>query len=311
MSKRVFVTGSHGFLGSHVVRQLKAVGHEVIAVPHSRLNLLDVDATRAMLRQYRPLDAVIHLAAVVGGIQANQRAPAEFLENNLLMGVNMLSVSYDLGVMKYVGVGTVCSYPENPPHIPFIEDDLFGDFPEPTNAPYGYAKRTLMLLGQAYRQQYNYNAITVVPTNLYGPGDDFDPATSHVIPALIKKVLQAREDSSQTIDLWGDGTATRDFLYVEDAARGIQMALDGYDSGEPVNLGSGIETSIDHLCHLICNVCGWHGYAEYNPSKPNGQPRRVLDITRARDVLGWRPAVDLEDGLRRTVAWYLKERSGV
>lgn len=311
MIKRVFVTGSHGFLGSHVVHRLQAVGHEVIAVPHSRLNLLDPDATRAMLKQYRTLDAVIHLAAVVGGIQANQRSPAEFLEDNLLMGINMLSVSYDLGVPKYVGVGTVCSYPLIPPHIPFIEDDLFGDYPEPTNAPYGYAKRILMLLGQAYREQYNYNAITVVPTNLYGIGDNFDPATSHVIPALIRKCLEAKEHGDSAIEVWGNGTATRDFLYVEDAARGIQMALDGYDDSEPVNLGSGVEVSIEDIAGYIRTLTGFQGGLLWNVDRPNGQPRRVLDITRARERLGWQPMVDLEDGLRRTVDWYLKERSGV
>lgn len=311
MTKRVFLTGGFGFLGQHVHHQLESVGHTVIAVPHNRLDMLNAEDFRAHLKQYKPIDAVIHLAAKVGGIQANQRSPAVFMEDNLLMGVNALSVSYECGVPKYLLVGTVCGYPEVPPHIPFIEDDLWSGYPEPTNAPYGIAKRTLIALGQAYRAQYNYNAIAVIPTNLYGPGDNFDPKTSHVIPALIKKCLDAVDNGDDTLEVWGDGTATRDFLYAEDAARGIQLALDCYDDGEPVNLGSGVEVSIGTLIGAIARLTGYRGMWYFGTDRPNGQSRRVLDITRARERLGWTPATALEDGLRATVKWYRKQRGGV
>jgi GDP-L-fucose synthase len=246
---------------------------------------------------------VIHLAAVVGGIGANQRRPAEFFYDNLMMGTNLLDAAYHSGVAKFVAVGTVCSYPKFTP-IPFREEDLWGGYPEETNAPYGIAKKALLVQGQAYRQQYGFNATHLLPVNLYGPHDNFDPASSHVIPALIRKCLEGIADDAPEIVIWGDGTPTREFLYVEDAAEGIVLAAERYDGAEPVNLGSGQEISIHDLATTIARLTGFQGRLIFDTSKPNGQPRRCLDTSRAEQWFGFRAHTSFEAGLERTVGWY-------
>ena len=305
--KRVIVTGGAGFLGSFVVEELKRRGATDITVPRSaEYDLRDGGAIRGLLRAIRP-HIVIHLAARVGGIGANQAHPAEFFYDNLMMGVQLLHESWKTGVEKFVAVGTVCAYPKAPP-VPFREDDLWNGYPEETNAPYGMAKKMLLLQAQAYRQQYGFKAIYLLPANLYGPGDSFDPARSHVIPALIKKCLDARRDGAREIVVWGDGNPTREFLYVEDAARGIVLATEWYDGPEPVNLGAGIEISIRDLVTLIAKHTGFSGRITWDVSKPNGQPRRCLDTSRAEREFGFKAKVDFPEGLRRTIEWYLSQQ---
>lgn len=314
--KRVIVTGGAGFLGSFVVKRLQRRGAAEIMVPRSwEYDLRDLQAIRRLLDDASlkpqggrsPVDAVIHLAAVVGGIGANRERPAEFFYDNLMMGVQLLHESYRSGVQKFVAVGTVCAYPKFTP-IPFREEDLWNGYPEETNAPYGLAKKMLLVQSQAYRQQYGYDSIFLLPVNLYGPGDNFDPRSSHVIPALIKKCFDAMEAGEPEIVVWGDGSPTREFLYVEDAAEGIVLAAERYDGSEPVNLGSAFEVSIRELVQIIAEETGFAGRITWDTSKPNGQPRRKLDISRAEQRFGFRAQVDFRTGLRRTIEWYREQR---
>jgi GDP-L-fucose synthase len=314
----VIVTGGAGFLGSYVVRGLQARGAAEVIVPRSReYDLRDLGAVRRLLDDSSratgagpgraPVDVVIHLAAVVGGIGANRERPAEFFYDNLMMGVQLFHESYLAGVQKFVAVGTVCAYPKFTP-IPFREADLWNGYPEETNAPYGLAKKMLLVQSQAYRQQYGFNSIYLLPVNLYGPGDNADPRSSHVIPALIKKCLDAVEKGDPEVVVWGDGSPTREFLYVEDAAEGILLATERYDSSEPVNLGSSFEISIRDLIEIIARETGFVGRIVWDTTKPNGQPRRKLDTSRAESGFGFRSKVDFATGLRETVAWYRRQR---
>jgi len=296
---RVLVTGGHGFLGQHVVRTF---GSSHVFAPRSRdYDLRDRSAVIRLLDDVRP-DVIVHLAAVVGGIGANRARPGEFFYDNLMMGVQLMEQARQVGVKKFVAVGTVCAYPKMTP-APFREEDLWNGYPEDTNAPYGLAKKMLLVQAQAYRQQYGFNAIYLLPVNLYGPGDNFDPSTSHVIPALIRKCLDASAADASEIVVWGDGTATREFLFVRDAARGIHLATMHYDGADPVNLGSGREMTIAELVHLIADLTGFRGRITWDATMPNGQPRRQLDTRRA-EAFGFRAQVDFEAGLRETIAWY-------
>jgi GDP-L-fucose synthase len=304
--KRVVVTGGAGFLGSHIVRELEARGCRSIFVPRKRdYDLRERDAARRLLADSRA-QLIIHAAGHVGGIGANREFPGEFLYDNLMMGAQLLHEAYRGGVEKFVTIGTVCAYPKFTP-VPFHEDDLWNGYPEETNAPYGLAKKMLLVQGQAYRQQYGFNSIFLLPVNLYGPGDNFDPASSHVIPALIKKCVEARDAGAPFIEVWGDGSPTREFLYASDAARGIALAAERYDGDAPVNLGSAFEISIRDLVETIARVTGFKGEIRWDASKPNGQPRRKLDTTRAQELFGFEAQTSFEEGLRETVAWYEAE----
>ncbi len=301
--KRVAVTGGAGFLGSFVVKRLAERGVADLFVPRSKeYDLRDLQAIRRMLADARP-DVVIHLAARVGGIGANLAHPAEFFYDNLVMGVHLMHESWKAGVGKFVAAGTVCAYPKFTP-VPFREEDLWNGYPEETNAPYGLAKKMLLVQSQAYRRQYGFNSIFLLPVNLYGPGDNFDPESSHVIPALIRKCLEAKARGDQEIVVWGDGSPTREFLYVEDAAEGIVLAAERYDKSEPVNLGSAFEISIKDLAEAIVRATGFEGRLVWDTSKPNGQPRRKLDTSRAEREFGFRAVTPFERGLVETVRWY-------
>src|SRR5882724_11592068 len=304
--KQVMVTGGAGFLGSRVVGKLRQRGCERIFVPRSTVyDLRQVENIRRALQESSP-DIVIHLAARVGGIGANRAHPADFFYDNLMMGIQLLHESFRAGVEKLVTLGTVCSYPKFTP-VPFQEDDLWAGYPEETNAPYGLAKKMLLVQAQAYRAQYGFNAIFLLPTNLYGPGDNFDLETGHVIPAIIRKCVEAKEQGRSEIVLWGDGTPTREFLYVDDAAEGILLAAERYDGGEPVNLGVGEETSIRDLVELVASEIGFTGTLTWDTSKPNGQPRRCVDATRAKELFGFEARHRLRDGVPKTVAWFLAQ----
>mgnify|MGYP003834609889 CR=1 FL=1 len=259
-----------------------------------------------MYEEAKP-DIVIHLAAKVGGIGANREKPGEFFYDNLMMGVQLIHQAWQRGIEKFVAIGTICAYPKYTP-IPFKEEDLWNGYPEETNAPYGLAKKMLLVQSQGYRQQYGYNSIFLLPVNLYGPGDNFDPASSHVIPALIKKCVDARDAGETEIVAWGDGSPTREFIYVEDAARGIAMATQYYNESEPVNIGSNFEISIKELTELIARLTGFKGAIRWDTSKPNGQPRRKLDTSRAKEYFGFESQTDFEEGLKRTIAWYEASR---
>jgi len=307
-TKRICVTGGSGFLGTHLIRRLKEHGAREIFVPqYPEYDLVrEADIIR-MIDTAKP-DIIIHLAAKVGGIGANREKPGEFFYDNLMMGVQLIHQAWLKGVEKFVAIGTICAYPKFTP-IPFKEEDLWNGYPEETNAPYGLAKKMLLVQSQAYREQYGYNSIFLLPVNLYGPGDNFNPATSHVIPALIRKYLEAKEQGANEIVAWGDGTPTREFIYVEDAAEGITLATERYNSSEPVNIGSSFEISIKDLTETIARLTGFNGTIRWDTTKPNGQPRRKLDTTRAREAFGFEAKTDFEEGLKRTIAWYADERA--
>ncbi len=305
--KRVTVTGGAGFLGSFVVGELQRRGATDIFVPRSRdYDLVTHDGVVRALEDGRP-DIIIHLAAHVGGIGANRAHPAEFFYDNLMMGVQLMHEAWKRGVQKFVAIGTICAYPKYTP-VPFKEENLWDGYPEETNAPYGLAKKMLLVQAQAYRQQYGFNAIYLLPVNLYGPRDNFDLESSHVIPALIRKMIEAQERGDRQVVLWGDGSPTREFLYVEDAAEGIVEAAEKYDGAEPVNLGAGWEISIKDLAEAIAKATGFEGEIVWDTSKPNGQPRRMLDVSRAKAYFGWQAKTPFEEGLKRTVEWFLANR---
>jgi len=309
-NRRVCVTGGAGFLGSFVVEKLRQRGANEVFVPRiEEYNLVQLEAIQRMLRDAKP-QVIIHLAALAGGIGANRSRPAEFFHVNLMMGVQLMHEAWKAGVEKFVAVGTICAYPKYTP-IPFKEEHLWDGYPEETNAPYGLAKKMLLVQAQAYRAQYGFNAIYPLPVNLYGPRDNFDLETSHVIPALIRKCIEAQERGMDHIVLWGDGSPTREFLYVEDAAEGLLLATERYDGPEPFNLGSGQEISIRDLAHLIARLTGFEGEIVWDTSKPNGQPRRALDTRRAEEFFGFRAKVPLEEGLKRTIAWYRAHRDEI
>ena len=306
--QRVLVTGGTGFLGAAVCNLLHANGATVIPLGQRDGDLTDEWTIQREITETRP-DAVIHLAALCGGIGANRDAPASFLTDNALMGLYVLRACAEEGI-KVVMLGSVCAYPKHT-HVPFVEAALWDGYPEETNAPYGIAKRMLLVAAQAYRAQYGLNAVTVIPVNLYGPCDHFEGEGGHVIPAMIRKFDDARRAGADSVTLWGDGTPTREFLYVEDAAEGVCLALERLEDGEPVNLGTGEEIFISELAYMVAETVGFKGAIHWDTSKPNGQPRRRLDVTRAAERLGFKAHVKLEDGLRRTVAWYKSSRIGL
>ncbi len=307
--KRVLVTGGAGFLGAFVVEQLRQREPAEIVVPRSATHdLTDGDVIRRLLAEVRP-DLILHLAARVGGIGANREHPADFFYDNLMMGVQLLHTSWQAGVAKFVALGTVCAYPKFTP-VPFHEEDLWNGYPEETNAPYGLAKKMMLVQSQGYREQYGFNSIFLLPVNLYGPRDNFDLDSSHVIPALIRKCVEARDSGATEIIAWGDGSPTREFLYVEDAAEGLLLAAERYDSSEPVNLGSAFEISIKDLTETIARLTGFTGQIVWDTSKPNGQPRRKLDISRAKARFGFEAHTSFEAGLRKTIDWYEQVQRG-
>src|SRR5438105_14981546 len=304
--RRVLVTGGAGFLGSRVVAQLEAAGAKDIVVPRSKtLNLVDRENCR---RAVKNIDLVIHLAAKVGGIGFNRENPGQLFFDNLMMGAQLMEEARLNGVAKFVGIGTVCAYPKFTP-VPFREDDLWNGYPEETNAPYGLAKKMLLVQSQAYRAQYGFNSIFLLPVNLYGPRDHFDPRVSHVIPALIRKCVEAMERGEREIVVWGTGAATREFLHADDCARGILLAAEHYNSSDPVNLGSGQEISIRALATQIAEFTGFRGEIRWDATKPDGQPRRRLDTARARSAFGFTAAIPFAEGLRQTIAWYRANRA--
>jgi GDP-L-fucose synthase len=314
--KRVILTGGAGFLGSYVTARLVQRGASDIFIPRiEEYNLVDPADIRRMYdnatKGVNPKNVlVIHLAAHVGGIGANREHPAEFFYDNLMMGVELMHQAYQRGIGKFVAIGTVCAYPKFTP-VPFKEADLWIGYPEETNAPYGLAKKMLLVQAQSYRQQYGFNAIYLLPVNLYGPRDNFDLQSSHVIPALIRKSVEARERGEKELLVWGDGSPTREFLYVEDAADGIVTAAEKYNGPEPVNLGSGYEISIKDLTELIVRQTGFEGKLVWQTDKPNGQPRRGLDVSRAKEYFGWSAQVPFEEGMRRTIEWFKENRSTI
>ena len=308
VERTVLVTGGAGFLGAHVVRKLQAKGCQAIIVPRSReFDLREKAAIIRLFEQAQP-DLVIHLAAVVGGIGANRRHPGQFFYDNAIMGLQLMEQARLFGIEKFVALGTVCAYPKFTP-VPFRETDLWNGYPEETNAPYGLAKKMLLVQAQAYRQEYGFNAIYLLPVNLYGPGDNFDPETSHVIPALIRKCLEAVESGQEEVVVWGTGQASREFLYVEDAAEAIVLAAEHYSDPAPVNLGSGLEVSIKELVELIADLTGFKGRLVWDTTKPDGQPRRCLDTTRAEQAFGFHASTDFREGLKRTIDWYRQRRT--
>ena len=303
--ERVVVTGGSGFLGSFVVEGLKRRGAAEVFVPRSKTyDLVDSAAVRRLYEDAKPT-IVIHLAATVGGIGANMKEPGRFFYNNLMMGVQLMEVGRHVGLKKFVAIGTVCSYPKFAP-VPFHDDDLWNGYPEETNAPYGLAKKMLLVQSEAYRAQYGFNSIFLLHVNLYGPRDNFDLETSHVIPALIRKCVEAKAAGKPEIVVWGSGTPTREFLYVEDAADGIMLAAERYEKSDPVNLGSGREISIRDLVGVIAKETGFNGRIVWDASRPDGQPRRQLDTSRAEREFGFQASTSFADGLARTVRWYLE-----
>jgi GDP-L-fucose synthase len=308
-TRRFTVTGGAGFLGSYIVEKLKARGAKDIFVPRFRdYDLTERESIRRMYDEGRP-DVVIHLAAQVGGIGANRENPGKYFYDNLMMGVQLMDEGRLRRLEKFVALGTICAYPKFAP-VPFKEENLWDGYPEETNAPYGLAKKMMLVQSQAYREQYGFNSIFLLPVNLYGPRDNFDLRSSHVIPALIRKFLEANAAGRDEVEIWGDGSATREFLYAGDAAEGILLATEKYDSSEPVNIGAGFEISIRELASLIGELCGYRGRIVWDTSKPNGQPRRRLDTSRAEREFGFRAQKDFREGLQETIAWY-REQAGL
>lgn len=306
-SKKIVVTGGGGFLGRYVVEKLRDAGCVDVFVPRSEDYDLTKEADIIKMMDAAKPDVVIHLAAVVGGIGANREHPGSFFYRNLMMGVQLMEQSRLRGVSKFVTTGTICSYPKFAP-VPFREKDIWDGYPEETNAPYGLAKKMLIVQAQAYRDEYGFNAINPMLVNLYGPGDNFDPSSSHVIPALIKKCVDAIEAKQPSIEVWGTGKATREFLYVEDAAEAIVLATEKWDDPAPINVGTGEEISIKDLVELIVRICGFDGKIVWDETKPDGQPRRCLDVSNAKTNLGFEARMDFETGLRRTIDWYRAQR---
>ena len=307
INKRILVTGGAGFLGSFVVEKLKQRGCPNIFVPRTKeYDLVQMEAVKRVYSDSKP-DIIIHLAAVVGGIGANQKNPGKFFYDNLIMGVQLMEEGRKFGIEKFVALGTICCYPKFT-SVPFKEEDLWNGYPEETNAPYGLAKKILLVQSQAYHQQYGFNSIFLMPVNLYGPGDNFDPKSSHVIPALIKKCFDAIKNNKNEIVVWGTGKATREFLYVEDAAEGILLAIEKYDKPEPVNLGAGFEISIKDLVELIVKLTGFKGRIIWDTTKPDGQPRRCLDTSKAEKEFGFKAKTSLGEGLKKTINWYLHNK---
>ncbi|APR85034.1 GDP-fucose synthetase [Minicystis rosea] len=307
---RIVVTGGAGFLGSEVVDELRRRGAGDIIVPRSsRYDLTDPTATRALFADARP-DLVLHLAARVGGIGANRRKPGTFFHDNMAMGLNVLEEARRAGTAKVVIAGTICAYPKFAP-VPFREDDLWNGYPEETNAPYGVAKKALLVMAQAYRQEFGSNFVMVFPVNLYGPRDNFDLEDSHVIPAMIRKFVDAAASGAESVDLWGDGSPTREFLYAPDAARGLVDAAERYDDPDPVNLGAGFEITMRDLAEKIAHATGFKGQIRWDASRPNGQPRRMLDVSRAKERFGFTATTSLDEGLAQTIAWYREHREEI
>jgi GDP-L-fucose synthase len=307
--KAALVTGGHGFLGSHVIKNLEAKGIKVIAPTHQQYDLVKLEDVRRMYEDH-PADIVIHLAAKVGGIGANREHPGSFFYENLMMGVQLMHEAYLHKIPKFVALGTVCSYPKHTP-VPFHEEDIWNGYPEETNAPYGLAKKMMLVQSQGYREEYGFNSIFLLPVNLYGPGDNFDPASSHVIPALIKKCVDAVENGDDEIVVWGDGSPTREFLYVEDAAEGIVLAAEKYDKSDPVNIGSAFEISIKDLVETIAKETGFTGKITWDTEKPNGQPRRKLDVSKAEQEFGFKSQTTFPEGLKKTIEWYTANRAAL
>jgi len=305
--KKVLVTGGSGFLGSYVCRKLESLGATVIAPSHSDFDLTK-EAEIVKMYQEDSCDMVIHLAAVVGGIGANQKHPGKFFYENLMMGALLIEHARLAGVSKFVAIGTVCSYPKNTP-TPFKEESLWDGYPEETNAPYGLAKKMMLVQSQSYREEYGYNSIFLLPVNLYGPGDNFDPESSHVIPALIKKCVDAKDSGQDSITVWGDGSASREFLFVEDAADAILLAAEKYNKSDPVNIGSSVEITIKDLVEVIVKETGFTGNIIWDKEKPNGQPRRKLDVSRASNEFGFTSKTTFDEGLRKTVEWYEENKA--
>jgi len=306
-TQRVLVTGGNGFLGSFVVEELRRRGARELFCPRSKdYDLVDMGAVRALYRDTQPT-LVIHLAARVGGIGANRDNPGKFFYDNLMMGVQLIEVGRQVGLRKLVALGTICAYPKFCP-VPFREEDLWNGYPEETNAPYGIAKKALLVQSEAYRQQYGFNSSVLFPVNLYGPRDNFDLHTSHVIPALIRKCLEARDRGDRQVVVWGTGAASREFLHARDAASGICDAAERYDKSDPVNLGAGFEILIRDLVPLVARLCRFEGEIVWDQTKPDGQPRRMLDTSRAEREFGWRARIGFEEGLRETIEWYEANR---
>jgi len=307
-TRRVLVTGGGGFLGSHVVARLQELGADAFVARRADYDLTELSSVRRVLDDSRP-DLVLHLAAEVGGIGANRAHPGRFFYNNMMMGAQLIEEARLRGLEKFVQVGTVCGYPKHTP-VPFREEDFWIGYPEETNAPYGIAKKALHVQLTAYRQEYGFRGIYLLPTNLYGPRDNFDPATSHVVPALIRRVTEAKEAGAEEFTVWGTGQASREFLYVDDCARALLLAAEHYDGEEPVNVGIGVEIRIAEVVQLIADAVGFRGRFVYDATKPDGQPRRCLDTRKALALFGFRAHVNLRDGLERTVEWYLSQRRG-
>ncbi|KAA0231883.1 GDP-L-fucose synthase [candidate division KSB1 bacterium] len=307
LNKHVLVTGGAGFLGSFIVENLQARGCQHIFVPRRKdYDLTQIEAVRRLYREAKP-DIVIHLAAVVGGIGANRLNPGKYFYENAIMGLQMMEEARLNNVEKFVATGTICAYPKFTP-VPFREEDLWNGYPEETNAPYGLAKKMMLVQSQAYREQYGFNSIFLLPVNLYGPRDNFDLESSHVIPALIRKCLESKETKAEHLVAWGDGSPTREFLYVEDAAEGILLATELYNSSDPVNLGASHEISIKNLVEMIAHLTGYEGQIKWDTTRPNGQPRRALDTGKAEKLFGFKAEMPLEEGLRRTIEWYEQTR---
>lgn len=306
---KIVVTGGNGFLGSALMEKLRGAGFSPRTFSSAEVDLTDMTDTESMLATYNP-HVVIHLAAVVGGIGANQKNPGKFAYDNLAMGTNIIEASRKYGLEKLIIAGTICAYPKFTP-VPFKEENLWNGYPEETNAPYGLAKKMLLVLAQAYRQQYGMNSIFLLPVNLYGPCDHFDLENSHVIPAMIRKFHEAKENNNANVNLWGDGSPTREFLYVDDCADAFVAALQRYDGDQPINIGSGKEISMKELANVIQAIVGHKGQIIWDANKPNGQPRRCLDVSRAKELLAWRATTEFKDGLAKTYKWFLDNREKI